>query len=567
MASLVAKNVRGHTYFQIVECRRINGKPRPFVLAHLGTAGHLLQRLQQNDQPHTALIRDFGAVAALWDIAQDLGLHALLQQHTPKRRQGHSIADYLLLAALSRALRPCPKTRLAAWYQSTILPRLLPVPLKHLTSQRFWDHFDYLDTATLQHIEQALSLRLVQHYRLDLKTLFYDATNFDTYIDSQTSARLPQRGHAKSHRADLRIVGLALMVSADFHIPLFWQVHPGNQPDSVTFAKVVPTLARRHRQLLAGLDQHITLVFDKGNNSQDNIKKLAKTPYHLIGSLVPSQHEDLLAIPARRFSRLPARFGKTWVHRTSKELYGRTWTVLITRSARLLAGQIRGIKQHLRKRLQRLAELQRKLATSQEQGYRGKPYTRASLDKHLSELTRGQYLSTILTASVQEQEGRLTLSYAVDAVAFRELKRRMLGKRILFTDNESWTNEEIVSGYRGQQHVERAFRDLKDPTLVQFRPMFHWTDSKIRVHALCCVLALTLLGLLHRRVVQSGVEISRTRLLEELKQVRAVTNLYGPPSEKQRGRGRPRAVTILSQTSALQKQLCDLLKLEQYLPR
>src|SRR5262245_37235917 len=305
MASLMAKTVRGHTYWQIVESRRIHGKPRPIVLAHLGKADDLLRRLQQPDRPYTALVRDFGAVAALWGIAQDLGLHALLQQQTPKRRQGHAVADYLLLAALSRALRPCPKTRLAKWYQGTILPRLLPIPARHLSSQRFWDHFSSPDT--LRRIEEALSLRLAQHYRLDLKALFYDATNFDTYIDSQTAARLPQRGHAQSHRADWRIVGLALMVSADFHIPLFWQVHPGHQPESVTFAKVLPALARRHRQLLAGIGQHITLVFGKGNNSAASLKALGETPYHLIGSLVPSQHEDLLAIPLRRFRRLPAR--------------------------------------------------------------------------------------------------------------------------------------------------------------------------------------------------------------------------------------------------------------------
>jgi transposase len=559
MASLMAKTVRGHTSWQIVESRRIHGQPRPIVLAHLGKAEDLLRRLQQSSRPYTALVRDFGAVAALWGIAQDLGLHALLQQHTPKRRQGHAVADYLLLAVFSRALRPCPKTRLAKWYQGTVLPRLLPIPTQHLSSQRFWDHFDYLDADTLRRIEEALSLRLAQRYHLDLKALFYDVTNFDTSIDSQTAARLPQRGHAKSHRADLRIVGLALMVSADFHIPLFWQVHPGNQPDSVTFAKVLPTLARRHRQLLAGLDQHLTLVFDKGNNSAANLTALGKTPYHLIGSLVPSQHEDLLAVPLSQFRRLPGRFGKAWVHRTSKEVYGRSWTVVITRSARLLAGQVRGIRQHLRKRLRRLAELQRKLAASYEAGYRGKPYTQAGLETHLVELTRGQYLSTILAATVAEHEGRLSLAYGVNRQAFQELRKRILGKRILFTDNDSWTDEQIVSGYRGQHHVERAFRDLKDPTLVQFRPMFHWTDSKIRVHALCCVLALTLLGLLHRRVVQSGVEICRSRLLEELKQVRAVTNLYGSAGSGRRGRGRPRAKTVLSQASGLQKRLDTML--------
>lgn len=567
MASLVKKTVRGHHYWQLVECRRVNGKPRPFVLAHLGKADDLLRRLRDTDLPFTAVIREFGAVAALWGVAQDLRLPALLNQHAPKRRQGHAVADYLLLAALSRALRPLSKSRLADWYRTTILTRLLPMPPKHLSSQRFWDHFDYLDTPALERIEQDLSQRLVQHAGLDLKALFFDATNFDTFIDSQTSARLPQRGHAKSHRADLRIIGLALMVAADFHIPLFWQVYPGNQPDSVTFGKVLPTLARRHRQLLPGLEQHITLVFDKGNNSADNLQRLAKTPYHVIGSLVPSQHEDLLAIPLRRYRRLPARFGKTWAYRTNKEVFGHRWTIVLTRSAALLAGQIRGIRQHLRKRLTRLAELQRKLAASQSPGYRGKAYTRESLDKHAQELTRGQYLSTILRVTVSQRDGRWQLDYVVDRAAFAALKRQVLGKRILFTDNDTWTEEDIVSGYRGQHHVERAFRDLKDPTLVQFRPMFHWTDSKIRVHALCCVLALTLIGLLHRKVVQAGIDISRTRMLEELKQVRAVTNLYLPAAGQPRGPGRPRAVTVMNRTSALQKQLCDALNLEQFLPR
>src|SRR5215831_15810574 len=100
MASLMAKTVRGHTYWQIVESRRINGKPRPIVLAHLGKADDLLRRLQQLDRPYTALIR---------------------------------------------ALRPGPKTRLAQWYQGTVLSRLLPIPAQQLSSQRFWDHFDYLD--------------------------------------------------------------------------------------------------------------------------------------------------------------------------------------------------------------------------------------------------------------------------------------------------------------------------------------------------------------------------------------------------------------------------------------
>ncbi len=47
MASLQKKKIHGHDYWYIVECRRVNGKPRPFVLEYIGKAENLLQRLQE----------------------------------------------------------------------------------------------------------------------------------------------------------------------------------------------------------------------------------------------------------------------------------------------------------------------------------------------------------------------------------------------------------------------------------------------------------------------------------------------------------------------------------------
>jgi transposase len=96
---------------------------------------------------------------------------------------------------------------------------------------------------------------------------------------------------------------LALLVSTDFHIPLFFRTYAGNQPDSVSFASIAEELIQRYRRLAIHLE-HITLVFDKGNNSQENLEQLAPSLYHVVGSLVPSQHRDLLAIPLRQFQTL-----------------------------------------------------------------------------------------------------------------------------------------------------------------------------------------------------------------------------------------------------------------------
>ena len=45
MASIQRKVIHGHPYYYLVESRRVNGKPRPIVLAYLGSVGTLLQRL------------------------------------------------------------------------------------------------------------------------------------------------------------------------------------------------------------------------------------------------------------------------------------------------------------------------------------------------------------------------------------------------------------------------------------------------------------------------------------------------------------------------------------------
>ena len=74
----------------------------------------------------------------------------------------------------------------------------------------------------------------------------------------------------------------------------------------------------------------------------------------------------------------------------------------------------------------------------------------------------------------------------------------MFGKRVLITDRDDWPIAEVVAGYRSQSEAEFAFRQLKDPHLVSFSPMHHWTDHNIRVHVFTCVLALQIAHLMRR---------------------------------------------------------------------
>jgi transposase len=360
---------------------------------------------------------------------------------------------------------------------------------------------------------------------------------------------------------DLRIVGLALMVTVDGMIPLFSHTYAGNQTDAGTFGSVSEELGARYR-LLAREAEHVTLVFDKGNNSEQNLARFDGKSYHVIGSLVPTQHKDLLAIPLDRFSALKdPHLAGTVAHRTTKTVFGREWTVVVTRSDELLAGQLRGIAQHVAKRKKRLSELQRKLRASQRPGAQGKGYTKESLEVHAKELSQGQYLKDLLRIEVREVDGMLSISLRQKPWAMDRLIRTILGKRILFTDNHDWTTEEIVLGYRSQHHVEAAFRQMKDRSYVSVEPIRHWTDQKIAVHAFICVLALTLATLLRREVKAKGIDLTIDTLLDELHGIQEVVNLY--PPEGPRG-GRPRARRLLTRMTRLQEKLFRRLALGRY---
>ena len=564
MASLQRRTVHGRAYYYLVESRRVNGRPRPVILAYLGSANRLLQRLQNS--PGKALqarLLQLGGVAALYDLAQQLQLVELIDQHVPKRKQGPSVGQYMLLAAINRCLAPTSKLRMPAWVASTPLPRWWRLSPRQFSAQRFWDNMELLTEEKIAAISNALSRRVIDTFHIDLSSLVFDCTNFDTFLDTENPSRLAQRGHAKSKRADLRIVGLALLVSVDFHVPLLWKVYPGNQHDSQTFSQVLKELTARF-QVFARECDSITLINDKGNNSADNQEDLDHTAYHFVGSLVPTHYSDLLAISLRKFQRLQdARLASTRACRLRRKVWGEERTLVVTFSPELQRKQRRGIEQHLAKRRRRLAELQRKLQRSQKPGAKGKGYTRESLTKQVQQICSGQYMSQLLQVSIRQKGQRLELTYLTDAAALTRIHEQKLGKRILFTDHEDWTNDQIVLAYRAQSHVEDAFRAMKDPYFLGWEPMHHWTDSKIRVHAFYCVLALTLASLLQRQAAQKGISLSVRAMFQALHGIQEVLNVY-PATGKAGSRGRPYSETTLTEMDATQQALYQMFHLDSY---
>jgi len=570
MASLTKKIIRGHAYYYLRECQRVGGKPKIVSQRYLGTVEDVLARLQVPDPakvsavpltPREADVVSFGAEAALYDLAHELGIVECIDDRLPKREQGApSVGTYLLLAALQRAIAPGSKASLAQWHAQSCLRRLMPARSSQLSSQRFWDAMDRIKVDDLAALEEQIVIDLVHRSALDVRCLLFDCTNFFSFIDSfNDRPSLPQRGHSKEGRASLRIVGMALLCSADFDVPLLHHLYPGNQPDAPTFRSVLSQVVARCRAVAPALSD-ITLVFDKGNNAADNLAEIAAAKLHFIGSLVPTQHPDLLVIASSEMDPVEG-FPSVRAKRLRKTLYGVERTVLVTFNQELYDAQAQTIERELQKRLLTLTELQQSLHRWRTASRGGRRPTVQGTQHKVNAILSGRHMRELISVEVSAGPDHLPqLTFAPNRDAFHQLATTLLGKNLLFTDRDAWTDSQIVAGYRSQYHVESDFRRLKDPHHLAFRPAYHWTDQKLRVHAFTCVLALLLCNLLRRRLDQAGLHLSVDAMLDHLGGIREVINLH----DKTPGARRPVITHTLSRLSETQRRLYDVLKLERH---
>ena len=153
------------------------------------------------------------------------------------------------------------------------------------------------------------------------------------------------------------------------------------------------------------------------------------------------------------------------------------------------------------------------------------------------------------------------LSFDIDDQARTDLETEVFGKRVLMTDRDQWSTADVVAGYRSQSEAEFGFRQLKDPHVVSFSPMHHWTEHNIRVHVFTCVLALQIAHLMRRQARRDGLHLSVRELLDTLAGIQETVLIY--PSTG----GRPKARRMLTETTTTQDQLVEIFALHRWAPQ
>jgi len=568
MASIIQKNIKGHRYYYLVESARVNGKPRIVKQQYLGTAETIGACLAGKNgpipEPLRSVIFEFGAVAALLSVIERIDLCRIIDAHTKKRSQGLSVSSTITLAAINRAVMPKSKSGFYDWFSKTVLPNAYPGASRtNLSSQGFWNNMSQLNEEMIRAIEDDVTRTVVRKYGISTDCLLFDNTNFFTYIDTATPTSLAQRGHCKQKRNDLKIVGLSLMASPDHSVPLFHEVYPGNTNDAKQFFGVVEKLKARYASLGLG-ECRLTLVFDKGNNSERNIESIlgdTKRGFDFIGALRYNQCPEFNNMDKAKLTPLEGeKLEGVSACRTTINIYGTALTAILTFNPELYNAQLDGVIANIEKSTAKLAAIELKLKERRDGIVtKGKAPTLAGVKKKVESSLSAEHMKSLFNWSIVKLEGGfLRLDYNLNEAVFCDLKEKRLGRSILFTSHTDWSTEKIVLAYRSQYHIEEAFRQMKNNKYLSFQPIHHYTDDKIRVHAFYCVLALLIVSLLNRELEDMGYKMSVERMLDGFQLVRQVIT-YFPAIGKQK-----QCVSTLSDMDGFAKEYIDKYNLKQF---
>ncbi len=563
MASIQSRSSRGNKYWYIVESRRVNGKPRPVMLAYLGKANDLLKRLQGISDKIKLKSYSHGAVAALLKTANELDVCRIINKHIESKRKGTSkkpIRNNLtagatfLLAAIGRLCMPTSKRGFYDWAKTTSLEYLLRTNLSKVDSQHFWDLMDALPVEHIDIIEQELLKRVFANYKIDSNSLFFDTTNFFTYIHTTNEGcTIARRGKNKQKRTDLKQIGLAMVVTKEHLIPLFHLTYEGNRHDSVIFNSVICKLKERMISLNMEIESH-TIVFDRGNNSKKNLNLIKEEGLHYVGALVPYQHKELVNEALNNLKEIEIAGNLLQAYRNTKHIWGEERTVIVFISDGLKAGQISWIYNLLDKAQKELMNLQ-----SKTDGKQLNQKNKEKLEAKIEKVIRNKKINGLIKWSLECNERKYKLNYLVDQKKLKAVEDK-LGVRILITDRHNWSTEEIIKAYQGQSFIEQAFKNLKNPYHLAIRPQFHWTDQKIKVHYFICVLGYLLATILCKQA-REKINFTGTldNFLDNLNNIRLAVML-----EDAGKRGRIKATYKLEEQSEAESSLITAFDIDKY---
>ena len=535
-----------------MEAARVDGKVKTVFQVYLGSAEKILEMKRQCESlPYIKLKSfEYGKLAALLQVSEELEFVDIMNKHTTKKSiDGLSVGEYLLLDIMGKSHGILSENGIEDWFKKSSLAFMWNFPHK-LSCQNFLNQMSYIDSDTMKNIEDDLCRVLVEK-GCTPSILFVDESNWFTYATNyDDKSELLHKGYNKKHRKDKNQICVALAANED-NIPFIHETYPGNVPDSEEFSGIIDKIIIRLTELNI-CSENLVLVFDKGNNSKDNIEKVT-SKMSFVGAVKANQAKELLDVPLSKYEYLykNSKGNEIFGYRTKHQFYGTEFTTVITYNEGTYKLQKSTYETNKSKTFDQLEDLQRRLESS-----KGKARIRSSVEREVADIILKKYRSVIKYEIFEAPEGKKKpqLRFWIDEENEKKCKKTF-GKNILFTDKQRWQTKKILKTYNRKNLVEDDFKLLNDHLLVPVGPVYHHKDENIRVHVF-----LAMIGLLFYRYLAWETNIygfSMKQLIEKLSEIK-IAVVQERESKKSK--------IIVEEMDTKQASLFSFLSMEKYLP-
>ena len=400
-----------------------------------------------------------GHVVAALATARRIGLDDLLPRRGSKRHR--SLAIGLIIA---RLLDPAAKLATARMLDSATASHSLGdvLDLGSVTAGELYATLDWLGS------EQAfIETTLARRHLKEGMLVLYDVTS--TYLEGRCCP-LARHGYSRDHRGDRPQLVIGLLCAFD-GCPVAVEVFEGNTGDPTTVPKQIDKLKQRFNL------KRVVLVGDRGMITDARIEE----------TLRPAGLDWITALRAPAIRQLAVEGGplqpslfdtRDMAEITSQDFPGER--LVVCRNP-LLAGE------RTRKRGELLAATEADLARIQTRVQRARNPLRGAAEigkavgAVIGKRKMAKHFATVITDA--------SFVFTRNAEAIAE-EARLDGIYVVRTSlrAEQADAATTVRSYKSLARVERAFRCMKTVDL-ELRPVFHWTEPRVRAHVLLCMLA------------------------------------------------------------------------------
>lgn len=461
---------KAHTYVQLVQGFRENGKVKHKVLVNLGRLDQL-----QKDKSWDGIISKLSELMNLKNIVNINDLHStriynwgylvykklwnkfkLDQVLSMIKQDGKTAFDLNNACFLMTAQHLLePSSKLGTHHKQKKYLQHQEVDLNHL-----YRSLDILSKHKEQ-IEQHVFHINCSLFKMKIDVVFYDVTTF--HFESVVTDKLKNFGFSKNCKFNEVQVVLGMFVDCEGR-PVGYELFSGNTFDSKTLDQALDAIEKRF-----GI-RNIVIVADRGINSKLNLKHIADKGYgYIVSSRIKSMsktikeqifNEDGYAkLNNNEHSISYKILDYVNICEVNKEKFSLQEKLIITYSDKR-ARKDKADRQRLLDKANRLLEDKALIKSSSKRG--GKKYLKE----------QGENIDWTLDNDAVAKDAQFDGYYGIQ------------------TSETNLSVEKVLDAYHTLWKIEESFRIMK--STLEVRPIFHWTEERIKGHFVICFLAFLL---------------------------------------------------------------------------